>query len=303
MQIIQTPIDKNDCFRNNINKVDSRYTKFQNRGPVGLMLHSVGTPQPNAKVFANSWNRPNYEVAVHAVIQSDGTVYQCMPWNYRGWHAGGGANETHVGVEMAEPSEIKYITGANFICSDREKAVKYVSGCYKTAVELFAMLCKEYNLNPMKDIISHSEGYKKGIASGHSDPEHLWRGLGMSYTMDTFRNDVYKKMNSKDVIVDSEEEEEVVTKETILEALGDTFINTYADLPEWAKPEAKELIDAGALKGTKEVDRIEDTEINMLLSEIRVMIISLRMIKSYAGSNESSERFKEIVRTILANNK
>lgn len=303
MHIIQMPIEKNDCYNNNVKKIDSRYTEFQNRGPAGLMLHSVGTSQPNAKVFANSWNRPNYEVAVHAVLQSDGTVYQCMPWNYRGWHAGGKANETHVGVEMAEPSEIKYTTGANFVCSDKAKAISYVEGCYKTAVELFAMLCKEYNLNPMKDIISHSEGAKRGIASGHSDPEHLWRGLGMSYTMDTFRNDVYKKMNTKDVITDNDEVEEVITKETILEALGDKYIKTYVDLPDWAKPEVKELIDAGALKGTKEVDNVEDIEINMLLSEIRVMIISLRMIKSYAGSNESSERFKEIVRVILENNK
>lgn len=68
---------------------------------------------------------------------------------------------------------------------------------YETAVELFAMLCKEYGLNPAADgvIISHADGYKRGIASNHGDPEHLWNGLGMGYTMDGFRQDVKKAMN------------------------------------------------------------------------------------------------------------
>ena len=89
MNLIQQFITHDDSYRNNVNKVDSRYTRFQERGPIGLMLHSVGTPQPDASVFAGRWNRAGTEVAVHAVLQADGTVYQCLPWNYRGWHAGG----------------------------------------------------------------------------------------------------------------------------------------------------------------------------------------------------------------------
>ena len=58
------------------------------------------------------------------------------------------------------------------------------------------MLCKKYNLNPTADgvILSHREGYKRGIASNHGDPEHLWNGLGLSYTMDGFRKDVKAAM-------------------------------------------------------------------------------------------------------------
>ena len=60
------------------------------------------------------------------------------------------------------------------------------------SVELFAMLCKKYSLNPLADgvIISHKEGSSRGIASNHGDPEHLWNGLGMGYTMDGFRKAV-----------------------------------------------------------------------------------------------------------------
>ena len=62
--------------------------------------------------------------------------------------------------------------------------------------KLFAMLCKQYNLNPTADgvIVSHREGYSRGIASNHGDPEHLWNGLGMGYTMDGFRKAVKAAM-------------------------------------------------------------------------------------------------------------
>ena len=60
----------------------------------GLMLHSVGCPQPKASVFINSWNKASYNNAcVHAFIDgNDGTVYQTLPWNYRGWHCASGKN-------------------------------------------------------------------------------------------------------------------------------------------------------------------------------------------------------------------
>lgn len=76
-------------------------------------------------------------------------------------------------------------------------AQAYVKRTYDAAVELFAHLCKTYNLNPLADgvIISHSEGSSRGQATNHADPEHLWRGLNMAYTMDGFRKDVNKAMN------------------------------------------------------------------------------------------------------------
>lgn len=164
----------------------------------GLMLHSVGCPQPKASVFINQFNNSTYNRAcVHAFIDAnDGTVYQTLPYDYRGWHAGGSANNTHIGVEMCEPNCIKYISGSKFTCSDLEKAQEMVKTTYNSAVELFADLCNYYNLNPLTDILSHCEGHKKGIASNHGDPEHLWKGLKLPYTMDTFRYDVQKKLNT-----------------------------------------------------------------------------------------------------------
>lgn len=160
------------------------------------MLHSVGCSQPKASVFINSWNSASYDRAcVHGFIDgNDGTVYQTLPWNHRGWHAGGDANNTHIGVEMCEPACIKYTGGSSFTCSDTATARAVAKRTYEAAVELFAMLCKEYGLNPLTAIISHKEGHAKGIASNHGDPEHLWKGLGMNYTMDTFRQAVKTEM-------------------------------------------------------------------------------------------------------------
>ena len=163
----------------------------------GLMLHSVGCPQPKASVFINQFNKSSYDRAcVHAFIDAnDGTIYQTLPWNHRGWHGGGASNNTHIGVEMCEPNCIKYTGGSTFTCSNLAKAQEMVTRTYNSAVELFADLCKQYKLNPLTDIISHSEGYKKGIATNHGDPKHLWKGVKLPYTMHTFRADVKSKMN------------------------------------------------------------------------------------------------------------
>ena len=172
----------------------------------GLMLHSVGCSQPNAQVFINSWNSSSYDRAcVHGFIDGNtGTVYQTLPWNRRGWHCGSGSNgsgnNTHIGVEMCEPACIKYTGGSSFTCSDLATAKASAKCTYEAAIELFAMLCQKYSLNPTADgvILSHKEGHSRGIASNHGDPEHLWNGLGMGYTMDTFRAAVKAKMDGTD---------------------------------------------------------------------------------------------------------
>lgn len=203
MKLIESFITRNPCYSANMSNKDERYTTFQRRGPLGLVLHSVGCAQPSAEVFVKKWNSTSYDRAcVHAFIDANtGTVYQCMPWNFRAWHVGGRANNTHIGVEMCEPSAIKYTTGAKFTIKDKEKAFRQCETAYKSAVELFAMLCNKYKLDPLKDgvILSHNECGKRGIGSGHVDPEHLWSGLGIGYTMDGFRNDVKKAMRGAGV--------------------------------------------------------------------------------------------------------
>ena len=189
MTLVESLLTKNPC-----------YTAGRKIKVKGLMLHSVGCPQPSASVFVKNWNKASYDRAcVHAFVDGNtGTVYQTLPWDHRGWHGGGNSNNTHIGVEMCEPACIKYTGGANFTCSDPATAKAVAARTYKAAVELFAILCKQFGLDPLKDgvIVSHKEGSARGIASNHGDPEHLWNQLGTGYTMNGFRAAVKAAMGA-----------------------------------------------------------------------------------------------------------
>jgi hypothetical protein len=190
MKLYQIILTKNDCYKKN------KYIT-----PKGIMVHSTGANNPWLKRYVpdtngligknqynNHWNMSGVGACVHGFIGklADGTIatIQTLPWNMRGWHAASGrngsANNTHISFEICEDG-----------LSDRE----YFNKVYQEAVELCVFLCKEYNLNPLKDIICHSEGYTKGIASNHGDVMHWFPRHGKS--MDTFRQDVYNLMYAK----------------------------------------------------------------------------------------------------------
>ena len=197
MKVIGSYLTKNRCYQAG-KKITVK----------GLMLHSVGCPQPSAETFVSSWDNAQATACVHAFIDgNDGTIYQTLPWEHRGWHCASGpagsGNNTHIGVEICEPACIKYTAGSTFICTDPDAAKETVKRMYDVAVELFAMLCQEYGLDPLADgvIISHREGHAQGIASNHGDPEHLWEQLDMDYTMDAFRAAISAAMEGRTSIM------------------------------------------------------------------------------------------------------
>ena len=174
----------------------------------GIMVHSTGANNPNLRRYVgpddgllgvnqynNHWNTYHpggREVCVHGFIGKlkDGTIatYQTLPWDHRGWHAGGSANNTHIGFE---------------ICEDGLTDSTYFGKVYQEAVELCAHLCKLYGLTE-KDIICHSEGYRKGIASNHGDVMHWFPKHGKS--MDTFREAVRLLLAEQDTPAETEPE-------------------------------------------------------------------------------------------------
>ena len=240
MQIIPAFVTQNKCYQ-----AGAPLT------PRGIMLHSVGTPQPSAAVFARSFNQyqpGGVSVCVHAFAQADGTVYQTLPWEMRGWHCGGSANSTHIGVEMTEPS-----AGMTYA-----EAAEQIAGTYHTAVELFAALCKQYGLDPAQDgvIIGHAEGHRRGVASNHADPELLWRTYDMGYTMDGCRADVAEAMKNG-------------ARE---EALDMPRYDSVAEMPQWARADAQRLIDRGALQGNT------DGKLDVSEDMLRTMIVCQRMV-------------------------
>ena len=200
MKLIESYLTNNPCYKAG-EKISVK----------GIMLHSVGIDQPRAHVFADSWNRTTADVCVHAFIDAnDGTILQTLPWEYRAWHCGGSGINTHIGIEMCEPACITYINDYDFECLDRKAAAVAAKRTYNAAVELFAMLCKKFSLNPLEDgvIVSHKEGYERGIASKHDDPDSFWFRLGEEMNMDSFRAAVSKAMQEEKTFVISENEPE-----------------------------------------------------------------------------------------------
>lgn len=208
--------------------------------PKGLMLHSVGCSQPNAEVFYRSWNNRNFSSAcVHAFIDANtGDVWQTLPWDRRGWHCGGSGNDTHIGVEMCEPESIRYTSGSTFTCSDIDRARAQVNQTYRSAVQLFAKLCEMFGFDPLADgvIVSHREGYGRGIATNHGDPEHLWDGLQMGYTMDRFRQDVAAEMTEVVIIYDEPARPTGTTAASLASLSNDAIV---AELGRMAKEDSK----------------------------------------------------------------
>lgn len=242
MQLYKCLLTENRCYKNNPNK------KIK---PKGVMVHSTGASNPLIRRYVqpldhdvpnayspdraqllnllgvnrnkNDWNRSNLDACVHAFIgkTDDGSVavVQTLPWDHRGWHAGTGtsgrsANDTHISFE---------------ICEDNLTDERYFRETFHLAAELVAMLCKEFDLDPMADgvIICHRDGYKRGVASKHGDIYNWWPIH--QHDMDDFRLKVVDLMKK--------EEDDM------------KYYGTFEDIPEWYKPSVEKAVKANALRG------------------------------------------------------
>ena len=241
MKLLRCILTRNDCYK-----------AGRTIRPKGVMVHSTGADNPNLKRYiqplkgeadyaalmarlgvnnnGNDWNRPGTSACVHGFLGklADGSVasVQTLPWNHRGWHAGtgtggGSANDTHISFE---------------ICEDGLADPAYFRLVYRGAVELTAMLCRKYGLDPLADgvVICHQEGYQRGIASNHGDVLHWFPKFGKS--MDDFRADVAALVSRPGP--EPEEDDNM------------TYYRTLDDVPEYYRDTVDKLVEAGALMGT-----------------------------------------------------
>lgn len=176
---IQTKyMTKNDCYKAN-RKITVK----------GIMVHLTATVGVMAKDWFSRWNKSGISKCVHYFVD-DKEIWQYLPDNHRGWHAGGSANNDHIGIEGCEPPGHRY-SGSTPVGYDVKKNEKYFNDMYKNMVDLIVHLCKKHGLTE-KDVIGHIEGGYKGIASRSADPEHLFKLHKKS--MDILRADVKKKL-------------------------------------------------------------------------------------------------------------
>ncbi|ADH98419.1 N-acetylmuramoyl-L-alanine amidase family 2 [[Bacillus] selenitireducens MLS10] len=160
--------------------------------PKGIMIHSTATPGVMAADWFSRWNKSykagemTRQVCVHAFVD-DRSVWQYLPWNHRGWHAGGTANNTHIGIEICEPKGFRYDQNGRMTGYNPADHEVYFRMAWKRTVALAVKLCREFGLNETA-IIDHTEGNRQGIASAHQDVMHWFARHGES--VDSFRRDV-----------------------------------------------------------------------------------------------------------------
>ena len=172
-----------------------RYRAAEPLTPRGVVLHSIGTPQPKASVLQAYWDRDASPYVTHYVLD-DREILHCMPDRYKCWHVGSPGNDRWLGVELCEPSQITYTSGANFTVSDREAARTYAKSCWENAVFLLAKLCRDHGWDPFTAILTHREVTRQRLSNtDHVDPEHLWTGLGLDYDLLTLRRAVAAAMD------------------------------------------------------------------------------------------------------------
>ncbi len=286
MKLLKCILTENDCYQ----------TK-RTIQPRGVMVHSTGANNPTLRRYVqpavgdpkrdtllntlginkngNHWNRAGIDACVHGFIGklADGSVAaaQTLPWTHRGWHAGDGtsgrsANDTHISFE---------------ICEDGLTDPAYFKLIYQEAVELTAYLCTQYGLDPLADgvVICHSEGYRRGVASGHADVEHWFPRYGKS--MDDFRADVAAELAPKPEPEPEPDPGPGPGPEPDPDEEDDDmkYYNTLNDVPESYRPTIRKLMEQGALKGRSDPDpeTLEDNVLDVSEEYCRVMTTLDRM--------------------------
>ena len=180
-------LTENECYR--------RGVKIR---PCGVMVHSTGADNPSLSRYVGGpgegWNvgtPGGRKVCPHAFIgrKPDGSVeaVQTLPWTMRGWHSGRG--------KYGSANDLGYIGFE--ICEDDLSDKTYFEAVYRKAVELTAMLCGQFHLDPKAQgvVICHSEGHRLGIASNHADVMHWFPRFGKN--MDRFRADAAAELDRK----------------------------------------------------------------------------------------------------------
>lgn len=243
MKLYTRLLENNDCFRVGSSLI-----------PEGVMIHSTGANNPDVSRYIpgdgiigrnqaeNHWDQSNQtwrkkfgvplNKCVHAFVGrlADGSVgtVQTMPWTMRGWHAGKSkGNDQYIGFE---------------ICEDGLDDPVYFASIYREAVDLTAMLCRTFGLDPLESgvVICHAEGFRMGVASNHGDVLHWFPRHGKN--MDDFRSDVAREL----------EGEEEMTQEKF-DVMMENWLNRQAARPvsDWAE----ELLELAREAGITDASR------------------------------------------------
>lgn len=206
----------------------------RNSTPVGILWHDTAAGNPTLKryvqpmetdadyqemvallgknKYGNDWNHIEHEAGLNAWIGqlADGSIatIQAGEWTMTPWGCGAGSKGSCNGY--IKTSSGRTYNGQHWvqfeICDDGYKDKQYFERVYNEAVELTAMICKEYNINPkgtvqyngvtVPTILCHADSYQLKLGGNHGDVYKWFNKMGK--TMDDVRNDVAKLLNIPD---------------------------------------------------------------------------------------------------------
>lgn len=171
------------------------YKAHKKMKPIGIIVHSTGANNPRLNRYVpidgepikkNNWNQPTpggRSVCVHGFIgkleNGEVAYVQTLPYDIQCWGCGGSGNQSYIQFE---------------ICEDDLTDPKYFEQIYKATIEVCVDICSQFNIDP-ENIITHSEGYRLGIASNHADVMHWFPKYKKN--MDDVRNDVTKMLRDE----------------------------------------------------------------------------------------------------------
>lgn len=143
----------------------------------GIVLHYVGNPGTSAQANRNYFNslasgEEGTYASSHFIVGLEGEVIQCVPLTEIAY-ASNTRNEDTISVEVCHPDE----SGA------------YSSVTYARVTELTAWLCREFRLNPKKDVIRHYDVTGKLCPLYYVENSDAW---------DTLLEDIAEEMEQQE---------------------------------------------------------------------------------------------------------
>ena len=208
--------------------------------PMGIVIHETATPGATAENEYNFFNSADRNASAHGFVDWKEYI-QTIPYDEVAWHAGYTANYQYIGIEMCHATNK----------ADFEKV-------WNNTIEIVVEIMNRYGFS-VNDITTHDEVSRRWGETDHTDPIGYFRKFGK--TFDDFKHDLNIRINGGLSMTQYEELKEVISKQeaeikAMKAKLGriDTYIYSYIDdnMPDWAKPTIKKLVDKGVLVGNEQ---------------------------------------------------
>lgn len=222
--------------------------------PMGIVIHETATPGATAENEYNFFNSADRNASAHGFVDWKEYI-QTIPYDEVAWHAGYTANYQYIGIEMCHATNK----------ADFEKV-------WNNTIEIVVEIMNRYGFS-VNDVTTHDEVSRRWGETDHTDPTGYFKKFGK--TFDDFKRDLDARINGGLTMTQYEELKNIISKQekeiTALKAKldkVDTYIYNYIDdnMPKWAKPTIKKLVDKGVLVG-------DDNGLNLNKIMMRILVI------------------------------